>query len=97
MIAFNFSEVKSVMLFMLYFLVLAYLCIRNNNVYTNIYLEAKKYRMYECDVECRVANGSKVYENTLVISRRDLITRVNGNIRYWDFDNYTYIDLDRDT
>lgn len=80
----------------MYFMVLAYLCIRNNNVYINIYLELKKYRMYECDVECRVANGIKIYRKSLVISRRDLITRVDCDLSYWDFDNYIFIDLDND-
>lgn len=94
MIAFDFSEGKGVMLFVIYFLVLAYLCIRNNNIYTNIYLELKRYRMYECDVECKVANGSHVYQNSLVISKRNLITKVDSDIKYWDFDNYIYIDLE---
>lgn len=96
LIAFDFSDAKGVALFVLYFCVLAFLCIRNNNIYTNIYLEIKKFRMYECDVECRVANGSKVYKNSLVLSRRDLTTRTDGGMRYWDFDNYIYIDLDQD-
>lgn len=94
MIAFDFSNVKSVALFCLYFLILAYLCIRNNNVYTNIYLELKKYRMYKCDVECYIANGKKIYQNSLVISKRDLISKVNPDFSYWDFDNYIFIDLE---
>lgn len=71
MVAFDFSEGKGVMLFAVYFQVLAYLCIRNNNIYTNIYLELRKYRMYECDIECRVGNDTYVYSGSLVISRRD--------------------------
>ena len=95
MVAFDFSKGKGVMLFVVYFLILAYLCIRNNNIYTNIYLELKRYRMYECDVECRVANGYKIYPDSLVISRRDLTTRSGDDMKYWDFDNYVYIDLER--
>lgn len=97
MVAFDFSEGKGVMLFVVYFLVLAYLCIRNNNVYTNIYLELRKYRMYECDIECRVGNATHVYFGSLVISRRDLRTRAGGEIRYYDFDNYVYIDMEKET
>ena len=44
MIAFDFGELKSVSLFVIYFLVLAFLCIRNNNIYTNIFLEFKGYK-----------------------------------------------------
>ena len=36
MIAFDFTELKSVVLFAIYFVMLAFLCIRNSNVYTNI-------------------------------------------------------------
>ena len=46
MIAFDFTKLKSVVLFVIYFGILAFLCIRNNNVYTNIWLEFKGYRMY---------------------------------------------------
>ena len=41
MIAFDFAELKSVILFVVYFGMLAFLCIRNSNVYTNIWLEIK--------------------------------------------------------
>lgn len=96
MVAFDFSEGKGVMLFAVYFQVLAYLCIRNNNIYTNIYLELRKYRMYECDIECRVGNDTYVYSGSLVISRRDLRTQAGGGIRYYDFDNYVYIDMEKE-
>lgn len=96
MIAFDFSQGKSVLLFVMYFGVLAYLCIRNSNVYTNIYLEIKNYRMYECDVECKVANSENIYQKSLVISRRNLITRINSDMKYCDFDNYIYIDLENE-
>lgn len=95
MVAFDFSKGKDVMLFAVYFLVLAYLCIRNNNIYINIYLELRKYRMYECNMECRVANGKKIYNGSLVISRRDLITRGNCDLKYWDFENYIFVDLEK--
>ena len=38
MIAFDFTALKSVVLFVIYFAMLAFLCIRNNNVYTNVWL-----------------------------------------------------------
>ena len=37
--AFDFTEWKSVVLFWIYFLILAFLCIRNDNVYANLVLE----------------------------------------------------------
>lgn len=41
MIAFDFTGLKSVALFVICFEMLAFLCIRNSNVYTNIWLEFK--------------------------------------------------------
>ena len=43
MIAFDFSDPQNLSLFLIYFAVLSYLCIRNNNIYTNIFLEFKGY------------------------------------------------------
>jgi len=94
MIAFDFTELKSVVLFLIYYGMLAYLCIRNNNVYTNILLELENYKMYTCKMECEKMNKSVVYEDCLVISKNDLITHKGNHIKYWDFDNYIYIDLD---
>lgn len=53
MIAFDFTKLKSVVLFVIYFSTLAFLCIRNNNVYTNIWFEFKGYKMYLCDLEAK--------------------------------------------
>lgn len=52
MIAFDYGDLRNIVLFLVYFFVLSFLCVRNSNVYTNIFLEFKGYRMYECDIEC---------------------------------------------
>lgn len=94
MIAFDFSALHDVVLFFVYFAVLSFLCIRNNNVYTNFLFEAKGYRMYECDIECKVLTSSKIYENSLIISKnKTLANSLPREIEYFDFDNYIYIDL----
>ena len=91
MIAFDFSDLQKITLFVIYFTVLAILCIRNNNIYTNILLEFKGYKMYNCDIECDVMNRKHTYCDSLIISKDDL-TQCEGNeISYWDFDNYIYI------
>lgn len=93
MIAFNYEEVKSIVLFLIYFAVLSYLCIRNNNVYTNIYLEFKKYKMYDCDIQCDVLNQKKEYKDCLIISKNNLAQTVPRDIYYFDFENYIYIEV----
>jgi len=93
MIAFDYSDIKSILLFLIYFVVLTFLCIRNNNVYTNIYLEFMGYRMYECDIECSTMNGSHIYTDSLVISKNNLTQTIPQEIGYFDFDNYIYIEI----
>lgn len=93
MIAFDFAEFKSVVLFMVYFGMLAFLCIRNSNVYTNIWLEIKGYRMYLCDLETNKMGRPHIYKECLVISPNNLTVKIDNDRAYWDFDNYIYIDL----
>ena len=93
MIAFDYSDLKSVVLFLIYFSVLSFLCVRNSNVYTNILLEFKGYRMYECDIECGVMNGKHLYTDSLIISKNNLTQTVPHEISYFDFENYIYIEI----
>lgn len=94
MIAFDFTDIKDVVLFIVYFSVLAFLCIRNNNVYTNILMEFKGYKMYKCSIECKRAGKDYLYDDSLIISRQDLTQQKENHIYYWDFDNCIYIALD---
>lgn len=90
MIAFDFGKPKSVLLFVVYFFVLAFLCIRNNNIYTNIFLEFKGYKMYACDIQRNVIT-QKIYYDSLVISKEDMTLLEGHDVPLWDFDNYIYI------
>lgn len=96
MIAFDYSNLKDIVLFLVYFVVLAFLCIRNNNIYTNIYLEFKGYKMYTCDIECKIVEKNYIYEECLIISKMNLASKTNHPIRYFDFDNYIYIKLENE-
>lgn len=94
MIAFDFTEIKSVVLFAIYFAMLAFLCIRNSNVYTNIWLEFKGFKMFSCDLEANRMGRTHIYTDCLVISKNNLTVKIDNDMKYWDFDNYIYIDLD---
>ena len=93
MIAFNFGDIQNILLFLIYFAVLAYLCIRNNNIYTNIFLEFKGYRIYTCDLECTILERKHTYHDSLIISKDDLTQEEGNDVSYWDFDNYIYITI----
>lgn len=91
---FDFSNLKSITLFLASFAILAFLCIRNNNIYTNILLEFKKYRIYSCDIK-RTSPGNQpvIYYDSLIISKDDLTSPENKRIKYWDCENYIYIHI----
>lgn len=93
MIAFDFGSLDNITLFLIYFVVLSFLCVRNSNVYTNIFLEFKGYKMYECDIECGVMNKKYIYTDCVVISKNNLTQPLPRKIQYFDFENYIYIDI----
>lgn len=97
MIAFDFSNIQNIVLFIVYFSVLAYLCIRNNNIYTNIFLEFKGYKMYYCDVSATVVNTNHIYRDCLMISKTNLCQEEENFISCWDFDNYIYITINEES
>jgi len=95
LIAFDYTDIKDIVLFVIYFAVLAFLCIRNNNVYTNILFEFKGYKMYECDIEYKIISQTNphLYTDCLVISKNNLTSKIDAEIAYYDFDNYIYINI----
>ena len=95
LIAFDFSSLMGVALFLIYFSLLAFLSIRNNYIYTNILLEFKKYKMYNCDIMCNVMNLYHNYNNSLIISKVDLTQYINKEISYWDCENKVYIAMEK--
>ncbi len=93
MVAFDFRTLKGVILFLIYFSALGFLCIRNSNVYANIFLEIKGYKMYECNIQCIIMNQKFEFDECLVISRRNLVQSLPQEISFFDFENYIYIDI----
>lgn len=92
MVAFDYSTWKGIILFLIYFCVLGFLCVRNNNVYTNIFFELKGYKMYECTIECKILDKNIEYEDCLVMSKQNLVQALPRKINCFDFDNYIYIE-----
>lgn len=97
MIVFDFTSLVDILLFVIYFSTLSFLCIRNNHVYINIFLEFKKYKFYTGDITCLIVNNNHCYTNCLIISKNDLTGYNNKDINYYDFSKEIYIDLTEDT
>lgn len=96
MIAFNFGNLRDVILFITLFLTLSFLCIRNENIYTNLFLEFLGYQMFYVDLKEDINDEkSIVRENILFLSKEDLRLRINGEITYYQINNFIYINLDK--
>ena len=93
LIAFDFTSIRDIVLFFVYFALIAFLNIRNGNVYTNILFEFMGYRVYVCDIERNVAGRMHEYKDCTVISRKSLTGRIEQDFTFYDFDNDIYIDL----
>lgn len=74
--AFDFTLWKQVVLFLIFFVTLGYLCIRHNYYSANIILELAGYRFYWCIVE----NSDKVETKQLIISKQRLNNQKGSTI-----------------
>ena len=77
--AFNFTKWESVFQFLIYFSVLAFLCIRNNNVYANLIFEFMGYKFYTCELVWKAESHTKPIQ-TVVISRINLCANKGNTI-----------------
>ena len=66
--AFDFTQWKSVALFLIFFLTLGFLCVKHETFTVNIVLEVFGYQFYRCDLEDEDGNGI----TWKIISRTDL-------------------------
>lgn len=94
MIAFDFGSLKDVILFSLIFITLGFLCIRNENLYTNIYLEFLGYQMFYADFNKGILEEKRfLKENILFLSKKDLRLEISREISYYEVNNFIYINL----
>lgn len=85
--AFDFTKYDQVILFLIFFGMLACICIRHNYFCANIALEMAGYRLYDCKL--RDDSGNEV--ETVVISKVRLNGKVRGNIPLNFMNNEFYI------
>ncbi len=56
-LAFDFTQLKGLILFLVYFSTLGYMCIKKNNYYVNLYLLTRGYRIYTCKITPTTVKG----------------------------------------
>lgn len=78
--AFDFTRWDSTVQFLIYFSVLSFLCIRNNNVYANLIFEIKNFKFYDCELQWKPEMSTKPIK-AMVISKKNLSAESNNTIR----------------
>lgn len=93
LIAFDFTNLRDILIFLLYITILGYLCIKNHNVYTNIVFEIKGYSFFLCDIEYLLSNQI-IKKNVLIISKNDIsrFNRQNVEMSFIEIDNDIFIE-----
>ena len=87
--AFDFTKWDSVILFLIFFVTLAFLCIRHNYFSVNIVLEILKYQVYTCKIE----NDDQISLTTSIISRKNLMAKKGEEIRLKALNNEYKLDV----
>lgn len=87
--AFDFTLWDEVVEFMIFFIVLGFLCIYHNNFSVNIILELLQYRFYECSL----INADNIEVEKIIISRDILSTNKGGIINVKVINNEYSLDV----
>jgi len=76
---FNFTEWDGVIQFLIYFSILAFLCVRNNNVYANLFFEVANYKFYSCECIWNSEPNTAPIQ-MMIISKKPLCSYVGNTI-----------------
>ena len=87
--AFDFTQWDEGVKFLIFFLIVGYICIGHNNFSVNIILEFMRYRMYDCSL--MNADGKAV--DKTVISKNILSTSIGQDIEVMILNNEYYLDF----
>ena len=86
--AFDFTKHQSVILFLVFFLIFGWLCIRHNYFCVNVVLEAMGYKVYDCTYQ----TFDEVIIEKKVISKRPLPQCVGDTVRTRSLNNEYVLD-----
>ncbi len=65
--------------FLIYFFVLSFLCVRNNNIYANIVLELMGYKFFSCSVQ-KLPIGNEGTSEIILISKEPICSMIGNRI-----------------
>ena len=88
--AFDFTEWDQVVLFLIFFVTLGFLCIRHNHFSFNIWLEILNYKVFTCELE----DEDKNVVQRKIISHRTLNTHKGEYIFLKSLNNEIKLDIE---
>ncbi|BAM23917.1 hypothetical protein HMPREF1109_0538 [Streptococcus intermedius SK54 = ATCC 27335] len=88
--AFDFTKWDSMVLFLVFFTTLGYLCIKHNYFSVNIVLEILNYRIFTCELE----NEDKILVEKFIISHKNLNVKKGENVYLKSLNNEFKLDID---
>lgn len=88
--AFDFTQWDQVVLFLVFYLLLGFLCVRHNYFSVNIMLEMAKYRFYNC----RFENEDGQESEQTILSRRSLNVHIGETLYLRSLNNEYKLDLE---
>ena len=86
---FDFTHLEGVVMFLIFFITLGFLCIKHNNFCVNIIFEIVNYRFYSCTLK----NEDNVEINRTIISRSRLKSNIGNVINLKLLNNEFCIDI----
>lgn len=86
---FDFTQWKQIILFLIFFTTLSFLCLKNKNIYSNIILELNNYSFYTCVIE----NDNHIPTTVFIISKNNLSKKINTKLNFSRIDDDVCIDI----
>ena len=89
--AFDFTQWSQIVLFLIFYLVLGFLCVRHNYFSVNIILEVANFRFYSCSLE----NEDDIILEQKIVSHRHLNGCVGETLYLKSLNNEYKLDIDQ--
>ena len=88
--AFDFTQWDGAIMFLVYYGILMFLCVRNNNVYANLIFEFKSYKFYNCELQW-IAEPDVPTTQSMIISQSNLCANKGNTVEIICLDKPFYL------
>jgi len=88
--AFNFTQWDGAIMFSVYYGILMFLCVRNNNVYANLFFEIRNYKFYNCELQW-TAEPDVPTTQPMIIGQKNLCANKGNTVEIICLDKPFYL------